>query len=224
MKDSEIVMEEASFAWQCKRTMYFAFKRVFDILCSLVGILFLIPLLIIIKIAYICTGDFKSVLYSQERIGKNGKIFRLHKFRTMVYNADDILADWLKNNPEKRDEYYRDRKIDNDPRITKVGKLLRKTSLDEFPQFLNVLVGQMSMIGPRPVVLDEAENYGKNKEKFLSVRPGLTGYWASNGRSNVSYKERMKMELFYVDHCCIRLDIQIIWKTIITVIKREGAK
>ena len=217
-------MEEASFAWQCKRTMYFAFKRVFDILCSLVGILFLIPLLIIIKIAYICTGDFKSVLYSQERIGKNGKIFRLHKFRTMVYNADDILADWLKNNPEKRDEYYRDRKIDNDPRITKVGKLLRKTSLDEFPQFLNVLVGQMSMIGPRPVVLDEAENYGKNKEKFLSVRPGLTGYWASNGRSNVSYKERMKMELFYVDHCCIRLDIQIIWKTIITVIKREGAK
>ena len=224
MKDSEIVMEEASFAWQCKRTMYFAFKRVFDILCSLVGILFLIPLLIIIKIAYICTGDFKSVLYSQERIGKNGKIFRLHKFRTMVYNADDILADWLKNNPEKRDEYYRDRKIDNDPRITKVGKLLRKTSLDEFPQFLNVLVGQMSMIGPRPVVLDEAENYGKNKEKFLSVRPGLTGYWASNGRSNVSYKDRMKMELFYVDHCCIRLDIQIIWKTIITVIKREGAK
>lgn len=224
MKDSEIVMEEASFAWQCKRTMYFAFKRVFDILCSLVGILFLIPLLIIIKIAYICTGDFKSVLYSQERIGKNGKIFRLHKFRTMVYNADDILADWLKNNPEKRDEYYRDRKIDNDPRITKVGKLLRKTSLDEFPQFLNVLVGQMSMIGPRPVVLDEAENYGKNKEKFLSVRPGLTGYWASNGRSNVSYKERMKMELFYVDHCCIRLDIQIIWNTIITVIKREGAK
>lgn len=224
MKDSEIVMEEASFAWQCKRTMYFAFKRVFDILCSLVGILFLIPLLIIIKIAYICTGDFKSVLYSQERIGKNGKIFRLHKFRTMVYNADDILADWLKNNPEKRDEYYRDRKIDNDPRITKVGKLLRKTSLDEFPQFLNVLVGQMSMIGPRPVVLDEVENYGKNKEKFLSVRPGLTGYWASNGRSNVSYKERMKMELFYVDHCCIRLDIQIIWNTIITVIKREGAK
>ena len=224
MKDSEIVMEEASFAWQCKRTMYFAFKRVFDILCSLVGILFLIPLLIIIKIAYICTGDFKSVLYSQERIGKNGKIFRLHKFRTMVYNADDILADWLKNNPEKRDEYYRDRKIDNDPRITKVGKLLRKTSLDEFPQFLNVLLGQMSMIGPRPVVVDEVENYGKNKEKFLSVRPGLTGYWASNGRSNVSYKERMKMELFYVDHCCIRLDIQIIWNTIITVIKREGAK
>ena len=224
MKDSEFVMDQESLAWQCKRTMYFAFKRVFDICCSMVGILFLIPLLIVIKIAYMCTGDFHSVLYSQERIGKNGKIFRLHKFRTMVPNADEILKEWLENNPEKREEYYRDRKIDKDPRITKVGNILRKTSLDEFPQFLNVFIGQMSMIGPRPVVLDEVEYYGKNKEKFLSVRPGLTGYWASNGRSNISYKERMKMELFYVEHCCIRLDLKIIWNTIITVIKREGAK
>ena len=224
MKDSEFVMEQEGLAWQCKRTMYFAFKRVFDICCSMVGILFLIPLLIVIKIAYMCTGDFHSVLYSQERIGKNGKIFRLHKFRTMVPNADEILRDWLKNNPEKRDEYYRERKIDQDPRITKVGNILRKTSLDEFPQFLNVFIGQMSMIGPRPVVLDEVEYYGKNKEKFLSVRPGLTGYWASNGRSNISYKERMKMELFYVEHCCIRLDLRIIWDTVVTVIKREGAK
>ena len=224
MKDSEFVMEQESLAWQCKRAMYFAFKRVFDICCSMVGILFLIPLLIVIKIAYMCTGDFHSVLYSQERIGKNGKNFRLHKFRTMVPNADEILRDWLKNNPEKREEYYRDRKIDQDPRITKVGNILRKTSLDEFPQFLNVFIGQMSMIGPRPVVLDEVEYYGKNKEKFLSVRPGLTGYWASNGRSNISYKERMKMELFYVEHCCIRLDLRIIWDTVVTVIKREGAK
>lgn len=224
MKENEIVMEQVSLAWRCKRVMYFSFKRIFDICCSLVGIGFLIPLLVIIKIAYMCTGDFHSVLYSQKRIGKNGKIFRLHKFRTMVPNADEILKEWLENNPEKREEYYRDRKIDKDPRITKVGNLLRKTSLDEFPQFLNVLVADMSLIGPRPVVLDEVENYGKNKEKFLSVRPGLTGYWASNGRSNVSYKERMKMELFYVDHCCIRLDLEIIWNTIITVIKRDGAK
>lgn len=224
MKSEEVVIDQVSLAWRCKRVMYFTFKRIFDICCSLVGMIFLIPLLIIIKIAYMCSGDFHSVLYSQERIGKDGKVFRLHKFRTMVPNAEKILQDWLKNNPEKRNEYYRDRKIDKDPRITKVGNILRKTSLDEFPQFLNVFVGDMSLIGPRPVVFDEVENYGKNKEKFLSVRPGLTGYWASNGRSNISYKERMKMELFYVDHCCIRLDLQIIWDTIITVIKRDGAK
>ena len=224
MKENEIAMEETSLAWQCKRVMYLAFKRVFDIICSLVGIMFLVPLLALIKIAYLCTGDFKSVLYSQERIGKNGKIFRLHKFRTMVVDADEILEKLLKENPDMRREYKENKKLKNDPRITKVGKFLRKFSLDEFPQFLNILVGDMSLIGPRPVVLDEVENYGKNKEKFLSVRPGLTGYWASNGRSNVSYKERMKMELFYVDHCCIRLDLEIIWNTIITVIKRDGAK
>lgn len=224
MKGEEVVIDELSMAWRCKRVMYFAFKRTFDICCSLVGIVFLIPLLILIKIAYVCTGDFHSILYSQERIGKNGKIFRLYKFRTMVVNADEILQDWLKNNPEKREEYYKNRKIDKDPRITKVGNFLRKTSLDEFPQFLNVLMGDMSLIGPRPVVLDEVENYGKNKEKFLSVRPGLTGYWASNGRSNTTYQERMEMELFYVEHCCIKFDLKIIWNTIVTVIKRDGAK
>ncbi len=224
MKDSDIVMEQTGIAYHCKRAMYFAIKRIFDLLCSLVGMLFLIPLAIIIKICYICTGDFHSIFYSQERIGKNGKIFRLYKFRTMVSNADEILQDWLKNNPEKREEYYRDRKIDKDPRITKIGGLLRKTSLDEFPQFINVFLGDMSLIGPRPVVIDEADNYGKNKDKFLSIRPGLTGYWASNGRSNVTYDERMEMELFYVDHCGIMFDLKIIWNTIVTVIKRDGAK
>lgn len=224
MKDSDIVMEQAGIAFHCKRAMYFAIKRIFDLLCSLVGMLFLIPLAIIIKISYICTGDFHSIFYSQERIGKNGKIFRLYKFRTMVFNAEEILKDWLKNNPEKREEYYRDRKIDKDPRITRIGGLLRKTSLDEFPQFINVFLGDMSLIGPRPVVIDEADNYGINKDKFLSIRPGLTGYWASNGRSNVTYDERMEMELYYVDHCGIMFDLKIIWNTIVTVLKRDGAK
>lgn len=224
MKGEEVVINELSLAWRCKRLMYFTFKRIFDICCSIVGIVFLIPLLIMIKIAYLCTGDFHSILYSQERIGKNGKIFRLHKFRTMVVNADEILDEILKKDPEMLKEYQTNKKLRNDPRITKVGKFLRKFSLDEFPQFLNVLMGDMSLIGPRPVVLDEVENYGKNKEKFLSVRPGLTGYWASNGRSNTTYQERMEMELFYVEHCCIRFDLKIIWNTIVTVIKRDGAK
>ena len=224
MESNELVMEDISKVYIIKRHMYFGVKRMFDLVCSLVGILFLIPLTILVKICYVCSGDFHSIFFRQKRLGKDGKVIRIFKFRTMVPNAEEILKEWLKSNPEKREEYLRDRKIDNDPRITKIGKLLRKASLDEFPQFLNIFLGDMSLIGPRPVVLDEIEKYGKDKDKFLSMRPGLTGYWASNGRSNISYEERVKMELFYVDHCGICLDLKIIWDTIVTVIKRDGAK
>ena len=160
---------------KCKKMIYFFIKRIFDIFCSLIGIMLLIPISLLVKIVYICTGDFHSIFYRHKRLGKNGKFIRIFKFRTMVPNADEILRDWLKNNPEKREEYLRDRKIDNDPRITKMGNILRKTSIDEFPQFINILIGDMSLIGPRPVVKDEVEVYGKNKKKFLSMRPGLTG-------------------------------------------------
>ena len=209
---------------KCKKLIYFFIKRVFDILCSLVGIILLIPMSLIIKIIYMCTGDFHSIFYRHRRLGKNGKFISIFKYRTMVPNAEAILKDWLRNNPEKRDEYLRDRKIDNDPRITKIGNILRKTSIDEFPQFINILMGDMSLIGPRPVVKDEVEVYGKNKNKFLSMRPGLTGYWASQGRSNISYDERIKMELYYIDHCGILLDIKIIFDTVYAVIKKDGAK
>ncbi len=217
-------MKKKSRFYILKKEVYLFFKRIFDIICSIVGIVFLIPLTVIIKIVFVFTGDFNSIFYRQKRLGKNGKIIKIFKFRTMVPNADEILEKWLKENPEKRKEYLKDRKIDNDPRITKVGNFLRKSSIDEVPQFINILIGDMSLIGPRPVVPDEVENYGKNKSKFLSMRPGLTGYWASNGRNNISYKERMKMELYYIDHCGILLDLQIIFDTIFAVIKKEGAK
>ena len=217
-------MKKKSRFYILKKEVYLFFKRIFDIICSIVGIVFLIPLTVIIKIVFVFTGDFNSIFYRQKRLGKNGKIIKIFKFRTMVPNADEILEKWLKENPEKRKEYLKDRKIDNDPRITKVGNFLRKSSIDEVPQFINILIGDMSLIGPRPVVPDEVENYGKNKSKFLSMRPGLTGYWASNGRNNISYKERMKMELYYIDHCGVLLDLQIIFDTIFAVIKKEGAK
>lgn len=207
-----------------KKKIYMFVKRIFDLLCSIIGILLLIPCSIIIKICFLLTGDVHSIFYRQKRLGKNGKIIRIFKYRTMVPNAEKILEKWLKENPEKRKEYLKDRKIDQDPRITKIGGFLRKTSIDEFPQFINIFLGDMSLIGPRPVVPDEAENYGKQKGKFLSMRPGLTGYWASNGRSNISYKERIKMELYYIDHCGFLLDIQIIFDTFFAVIKKEGAK
>lgn len=224
MEREELLVNSTSIAYTLKRKMYFSIKRIFDIFCSLIGLILIVPLTIVIKIIYMFTGDFHSIFYRQKRLGKNGKIIRIFKFRTMVPNAEVILQEWLENNPEKREEYLKNRKIDNDPRITKIGNFLRKASLDEFPQFINIFMGDMSLIGPRPVVLDEVENYGKNKDKFLSMRPGLTGYWASNGRSNISYEERMEMELFYVDHCCIRLDLEIILNTLIAVIKKDGAK
>ena len=204
--------------------LYFVLKRVADVLISFIGILFLVPLMIFVKVLYLLSGDFHSIFYRQKRLGKHGKEIRIFKFRTMVANAEEILEDWLKNNPEKRKEYLRDRKIDNDPRITKVGNILRKTSLDEFPQFLNIFLGDMPLIGPRPVVPDEVKKYGKQKNKFLSLRPGLTGYWASHGRSNTTYKERIKMELYYIDHCGILLDLKIMFKTFIAVFKKDGAK
>ena len=224
MESNDLVMEDLSKVYVIKRRLYFIIKRLFDICCSLVGMLILIPLTIIVKICYICTGDFGSIFYRQERLGKNGVIFSLYKYRTMVKNADEKLKELLNNNESLKEEYLENHKLKNDPRITRLGKFLRVASIDEFPQFINVFIGDMSLIGPRPVVPDEAENYKKNKDKFLSVRPGLTGYWASSGRNNISYDERMNMELYYVDHCSITFDIKIIWKTIIAVIKKEGAK
>ncbi|MCD7893365.1 MAG: sugar transferase [Erysipelotrichaceae bacterium] len=123
----------------------------------------------------------------------------------------------------KKREWDANFKLENDPRITKVGNILRKTSLDELPQILNIFLGNMSIIGPRPVIDEEVELYGKDKDKFLSVKPGLTGYWAANGRSSTTYEERMEMELYYVENCSIWLDIKIFFKTIISVLKREGA-
>ena len=141
----------------------------------------------------------------------------------MCIGADEKLKKYLEENEEIRKEFQKTHKLQNDPRITKIGNFLRKTSLDELPQVINILKGEMSFVGPRPVVEKEVEDYGKNKDKFLSVKPGLTGYWQVNGRSNTTYEERMEMELYYVDNCSLWLDIKIFFKTFITVFKKEGA-
>ncbi len=207
------------------RYLYFVIKRTFDVFVSLIGIIFLLPLVCFVKIFYVFSGDFSSIFFKQKRLGKNGHFIYIYKFRTMVPNAEEVLAKWLLDNEDIREEYYRTRKIDNDPRITKIGKILRATSLDEFPQFINIFKGDMSLIGPRPIVPDEIENYeGEKADLFLSVRPGLTGYWAVNGRSNTTYEERVELELYYVKNCSIILDIKIIVFTFLTVLKRDGAK
>ncbi len=195
-------------------------KRGIDIILGTIGFIICLPIFIIIAI--IIKLDSKGpVFFKHTRIGKNGKVLKIYKFRTMVNNAEELIK---KFTPEQKKEFEENFKLENDPRVTKIGKILRKTSLDELPQIINILKGEMSIIGPRPIVQNELEKYGKNKNKFLSVAPGLTGYWAANGRSDVSYEERMALELYYVDHRSLWLDLKIFVKTIGSVLTGRGAK
>ncbi len=206
------------------KILYNFIKRIIDIIGALVGIILLIPTTVAIYIARkILKEDEGPLFYEQLRYGKNGKVFRLYKFRSMCINADEKLKQFLEENEEIRKEFEENHKLQHDPRITRLGNFLRKTSLDELPQMLNILKGDMSFVGPRPVVKDEIERYGSDKDKFLSVKPGLTGYWQANGRSNTTYEERMNMELYYVDNCSLWLDTKIFFKTFIAVFKKEGA-
>lgn len=198
-------------------------KRIIDIISSIVGIIILVPLTLIVGLINFIFGENGSLFYSQERIGKDGKKFKMYKFRSMVVNADEKLKKILDEDEGLKKEFLENRKLKNDPRITKIGNFLRKTSLDEFPQFINVLKGEMSLVGPRAVVDEEIELFGNQKEKFLSVKPGITGYWAANGRSNTTYDERVEMEVYYTEHMSLLLDIKIIFKTFFSVLKREGA-
>lgn len=206
-----------------KKMTYLFIKRFFDIFCSLIGMIFILPLMLIVKISYICVGDFNKIFFVHKRIGKNGKEFKMYKFRTMVTNAQEILEEMLKD-PDYKKEWEEHHKFENDPRITKMGNILRKTSLDEVPQIINILKGDMSIIGPRPMIQEEVDDYKKNKQKLLSMRPGLTGWWACNGRSCTTGRKRKQLELYYIDNCSLLLDIKIIFMTVIAVLKRDGAK
>lgn len=202
------------------KKVYIKIKRVIDVILASVALILLSPLFAIIAIA-IKIDSKGPVFFAHKRIGKNGKIIKLYKFRSMVINAEELIKSFT---PEQMREYKENYKLTNDPRITKVGKFLRKTSLDELPQLINIINGDLSIIGPRPVVADELEKYGVNKDKFLSVTPGLTGYWAANGRSNTTYEQRMEMELYYIDNLSLKMDIKVFFKTILSVVKKEGAR
>lgn len=202
------------------KKIYIKIKRIIDIVISFIGMIVLLPIFLIIA-AVIKLDSKGPVFFVHKRIGKDGKEIGIYKFRTMVDNAEDLIA---KFTPEQQAEFKENYKLQHDPRVTKVGKFLRKTSLDELPQILNILKGDLSIIGPRPVIAKELEKYGKNKEKFVSVKPGLTGFWAANGRSDTTYAERVQMELYYIDNMSLKMDIKIFFKTIIAVIKKEGAR
>lgn len=203
-----------------KKRIYSYIKRIIDIVASLIGLIIISPFFLIIML--LIKLDSKGpCFFIHKRVGKNGKEFGVYKFRTMVQNAEELLKTLT---PEQEKEFKENFKMENDFRITRVGKFLRKTSLDELPQLLNILIGNMTLVGPRPVIKIELEKYGKYKNKFLSVTPGLTGYWQANGRSDTTYEERVNMDMYYIDNMSLFLDIKIVFQTVISVLKKEGAR
>ena len=199
--------------------MYRLIKRIFDFILSLIGIAIMSPLFLIMSIMIKC--DTKGpVFFKQRRIGLNGKPLYIYKFRTMVTNAEELIASFT---PEQKKEWEESYKLKYDPRITRVGKILRKTSLDELPQLINIIKGEMSIIGPRPVVEEELSWYGNDVDLVLSVKPGLTGWWAVNGRSEVPYPKRCDLELYYVKNASLALDVRILLGTLKVVFSQRGA-
>ena len=196
---------------------YKVLKRCLDLLFSFFLIVFLIPLFLIIGIV-IKLNSKGTIIYSQKRIGKDNKTFACYKFRTMHPQAKYLLKKILLQNPNFRNEFENKRKITNDPRITNIGKFLRFTSLDELPQIFNVLKGEMSFIGPRPIVKSEIKKYGKNFKKAFSVKPGISGLWQVSGRNKLSYNKRIELDIFYSDNINLLLDIKIFIKTIIVIL------
>lgn len=218
-----VVIEKTS-SFSVSKRVYFILKRLTDIVFALLGCILLVPIALIVKITYMINGDFNSIFFKQKRIGKNGKEFNLYKFRTMVVGADEILFKLLEENEEIREEYNKNKKLKKDPRITKIGGFLRKSSIDELPQFINILKGNMSLIGNRPYLPREKIDMGKYYEDIIKTKPGLTGYWQVSGRSNTSFEYRLKLEREYSNICSLKLDLKIFFKTIIVVLKSSGAK
>ena len=201
--------------------MYRYIKRFLDITGALFGFILLIPICIIVKISFWCMGDRHGIFFNHTRIGKDGKPFIMFKFRSMVHNAEELLEELLKDEQYRKD-WAENQKIDNDPRITQLGIFLRKTSIDELPQLLNVLKGDMSLVGPRPLVEGELEAHGGSK-LYWKVKPGITGWWGSHGRSDVDYDQRLQLEYYYIQNMSFKLDVICIFKTISSVIRHKGA-
>ena len=220
----------ANQASSFNRASYLFFKRSFDILAGIVGCIFLLPILLGVKIANMLTGDFAPIILKQQRLGQYGKTFTFYKIRSMVtgkngsLEAQNLLEELFEKQPELREEYEKNHKLENDPRVTKVGKFIRKTSLDEFPQFINVLKGDISLIGNRPYLPAEEKAMGAYYDTVLSTKSGIISWWAVNGRSDVDFKERLKLEEYYSEHQNTKMDMRIVFRVIKMVFKKVGAK
>lgn len=223
MDETKVIEEVEEQELECGLFYRFS-KRLIDIIGGLVGCILLLPITIGVKIGYMLTGDFNPIFFTQVRIGKNGKLIKIYKYRSMIMNADEVLEKMLKKDKEMAREYKRYKKLANDPRITKVGKFIRNTSLDEFPQFINVLKGEMSLVGPRPYLPREKEDMGEYYKIIIKCKPGITGYWQVNGRSGTDFVQRLVLDEQYYQIRCLVLDIKILFKTVRQVFLRKNAK
>ena len=198
-------------------------KRFIDILAGIAGVITLLPLMIYVKYKYVKSGDHDNIMFSQYRIGKNGKLIKIYKFRSMIPNAEKELERLMKEDSKIKEEYLTNKKLKDDPRITPVGHFLRKTSLDEWPQFINVLKGEMSFIGPRPYLPREKEDMGQYYDSIIKLKPGVTGMWQANGRSDVEFSYRCKLDDYYYHNWSIWLDFTIMYKTVKSVVYGKGS-
>jgi lipopolysaccharide/colanic/teichoic acid biosynthesis glycosyltransferase len=196
-------------------------KRLFDIGFSLVVLVFCAPLYLLLAVVIAGTSS-GSVFYIQERVGKNYRRFGCIKFRTMIPDADRLLQQMMAESVELRQEFSENFKLKSDPRITKIGKFLRSTNLDEFPQFINVLKGEMSIVGPRPLVPEEIERYGTQIDRVLTIRPGITGLWQVSGRNDIPYEQRIRIDVSYVKRRNFWLDLRIVLKTVVLTIRTKN--
>ena len=197
-------------------------KRIFDIVATVCGGIFILPFMLIIAIIiYLDSGG--PIIYKQKRVGRNGKEFNFYKFRSMVKNADTILEEYLNTHEDEKKEWQKNFKLKNDPRVTKIGKIIRKTSIDELPQLWNVLIGDMSLVGPRPLLPNEVERYSSYIEDYKLVLPGLTGVWQVSGRSDTTFEERVIMDSWYIHNWSVWIDIVYLLKTVLVVVKSKGA-
>jgi undecaprenyl-phosphate galactose phosphotransferase len=196
-------------------------KRGFDFVVASALLLFVAPLLAVVALK-IKLFDGGAVVFTHIRIGRHGRLFKCYKFRTMIPNSAEVLAELLASDPEARAEWEKDRKLKNDPRITPIGRFLRRTSLDELPQLMNIVKGEMSLVGPRPVVPDELDLYGEARVYYLQVRPGLTGLWQISGRNDVDYERRVSLDTWYVRNWTLWSDVLILFRTLLIVPSRSS--
>lgn len=202
--------------------VYLAVKRIFDFIAATLGLIILSPLLLLVALLIKCE-DGGAIIHKRRCVADDGKHYYMYKFRSMVPDAD-ILENYL--TPTQIKQYLKEVKLDDDPRITHVGKFIRKTSIDELPQLFNVVKGDMSLVGPRPLTDGELSHFGDRAGEILSVKPGITGYWQVNGRSDSTYEsgKRQELELYYAQHQCLLLDIKILFQTVLVVLRGVGAK